>query len=135
MTTADDAASKSNYFCLRCCSFFCCFANKLVLFGSLKAKQSILVSKIILTDPYVHVTFILELETCECFRSLPNQHSQLKQHYLKLYNSFIRYKNKKSHCMYSVHTCISNYIYIVGDSCKFHNTTTINVKTRTTVIQ
>ena len=32
---------------------FRCFTNKLVLFGLLKAKQSILVSKIILTDPYV----------------------------------------------------------------------------------
>ena len=31
---------------------FRCFTNKLVLFGSVKAKQSILVSKIILTDPY-----------------------------------------------------------------------------------
>ena len=32
---------------------FCCFTNKMVLWGSLKAKQLILVSKIILTDPYV----------------------------------------------------------------------------------
>ena len=32
---------------------FRCFTNKLLLFGSLKAKQSILVSKIFLTDPYV----------------------------------------------------------------------------------
>ena len=32
---------------------FHCFTNKLVLLGSLKAKQLILVSKIILTDPYV----------------------------------------------------------------------------------
>ena len=32
---------------------FCCFTNKMVLFGSLKEKQVILVSKIILTDPYV----------------------------------------------------------------------------------
>ena len=32
---------------------FRCFTNKMVLFGSLKAKQLILVSKIILTDPYV----------------------------------------------------------------------------------
>ena len=32
---------------------FRCFTNNLVLFGSLKAKQSILVSKIILIDPYV----------------------------------------------------------------------------------
>ena len=31
---------------------FRCFTNKLVLFGSVKAKQSVLVSKIILTDPY-----------------------------------------------------------------------------------
>ena len=34
-------------------SVFRCFTNKMVLFGSLKAKQLILVSKIILTDPYV----------------------------------------------------------------------------------
>ena len=32
---------------------FRCFTNKIVLFGSLKAKQLNLVSKIILTDPYV----------------------------------------------------------------------------------
>ena len=32
---------------------FHCFTNKLVLFGSLKAMQSVLVSKIFLTDPYV----------------------------------------------------------------------------------
>ena len=32
---------------------FRCFTNKTVLFGTLKAKQLILVSKIILTDPYV----------------------------------------------------------------------------------
>ena len=32
---------------------FRCFTNKMVLFRSLKAKQLILVSKIILTDPYV----------------------------------------------------------------------------------
>ena len=32
---------------------FHCFTNKLVLLGSLKAKRLILVSKIILTDPYV----------------------------------------------------------------------------------
>ena len=32
---------------------FLCFTNKMVLLGSLKARQLILVSKIILTDPYV----------------------------------------------------------------------------------
>ena len=32
---------------------FCCFTNKMVLSGLLKAKQLILVSKIILIDPYV----------------------------------------------------------------------------------
>ena len=32
---------------------FRCFTNKMVLFGLLKAKQLSLVSKIILTDPYV----------------------------------------------------------------------------------
>ena len=32
---------------------FHCFTNKMVLFGSQKVKQLILVSKIILTDPYV----------------------------------------------------------------------------------
>ena len=32
---------------------FRCFANKFVLFGSLKTKQSVLVSKNILIDPYV----------------------------------------------------------------------------------
>ena len=33
--------------------FFRFFKNKMVFWGSLKAKQLILVSKIILTDPYV----------------------------------------------------------------------------------
>ena len=32
---------------------FCCFTKKLVLFGLLKAKQSLLVSNIILIDPNV----------------------------------------------------------------------------------
>ena len=52
MTTADDDASGSN-FVSEVVVRFSCFTNKMVLFGSLKAKQLILVSKIILTDPYV----------------------------------------------------------------------------------
>ena len=52
MTTADDGDSGSN-FVREDVARFSFFTNKLVLFGSLKAKQSILVSKIILTDPYV----------------------------------------------------------------------------------
>ena len=32
---------------------FCCFTNEMVPFGSLKIKQLNLISKIVLTDPYV----------------------------------------------------------------------------------
>ena len=52
MTTANDDASGSN-FVSEVVFLFRCFTNKMVLFGSLKAKQLTLVSKIILTDPYV----------------------------------------------------------------------------------
>ena len=49
MTTADDGVSGSNFvWDVACFSLF----YKLLLFGLLKAKQSILVSKIILKDPY-----------------------------------------------------------------------------------
>ena len=47
MTRAEVILSQKLLFVFRC------FTNKMVLFGSLKAKQLILVSKIILTDPYV----------------------------------------------------------------------------------
>ena len=47
MTRAEVILSQKLLFVFRC------FANKMVLFGSLKAKQLILVSKIILTYPYV----------------------------------------------------------------------------------
>ena len=51
ITTADDDASGSNF--VSEVVVFRCFTDKIVLFGSLKAKQLILVSKIILTDPHV----------------------------------------------------------------------------------
>ena len=49
MTTADDDASRSKFVSE---VVFCCFTSKIVPFGLLKGKQLILVSKIILTDPY-----------------------------------------------------------------------------------
>ena len=53
-TTADDGMGGSNSECLRsCCSFFVVLQTKWCFLGSLKAKQLILVSKILLTDPYV----------------------------------------------------------------------------------
>ena len=48
MTTADDGVGGSNS-----CSFFVVLQTKWCFLGSLKAKQLILFSKIILTDPYV----------------------------------------------------------------------------------
>ena len=47
MTRAEVNLSQNLLFVFRC------FTNKMVLFGSLKAKQLTLISKIILTDPYV----------------------------------------------------------------------------------
>ena len=54
MKTADDGASGSN-FVGELLLVFRCFTNNMVIFGLLKAKakRSILVSKIVLTDPYV----------------------------------------------------------------------------------
>ena len=52
MTTADDGVGGSNSV-RRCCSFFVVLQTKWCFLGSLKAKQLILVSKIILTDPNV----------------------------------------------------------------------------------
>ena len=52
MTTADDDGAEV-MLSQKLLFVFLCFTNKMVLFGSLKAKQLILVSKIILTDPYV----------------------------------------------------------------------------------
>ena len=51
MTTADDDAAEV-ILSQKLLFVFRCFTNKMALFGSLKAKQLILVSKIILTDPY-----------------------------------------------------------------------------------
>ena len=52
MTTADDDTSGSN-FVSEVVGRFSLFYKQNGVFGSLKAKQLILVSKIILTDPYV----------------------------------------------------------------------------------
>ena len=53
MTTADDGVGRSYSVLTSCCSFFVVLQTNWCFLGSLKAKQLILVSKIILTDPYV----------------------------------------------------------------------------------